>query len=200
MQILPEVFRTAAQTNAPLQALSAVAEDFHAPVHRVLDALPSYFDPYQTPEAMLPFLSRWVDLDWLSMRSNHDDDSGASVVPDRLRDLLANAAELSAQRGTAQGLCRFLHLATGVPGFTIEDVAGDFHVNVGVPASAAGQLSLVNRIVATMKPAHTTCRIELRAAQDGAEDTVDPPLKKQTVPEHPAHPPTAKNSAGAGGS
>ncbi|EMY35865.1 phage tail domain-containing protein, partial [Arthrobacter crystallopoietes BAB-32] len=79
-----------------------------------------------------------------------------------LRDLIASAAELSARRGTAEGLRRFLHLATGVSGFTIEDIPGAFHLNVGVPAAAAGQLPLVRRIVAATKPAHTTSSVELQ--------------------------------------
>ncbi|EMY32183.1 phage tail domain-containing protein, partial [Arthrobacter crystallopoietes BAB-32] len=69
LAILPEVFRTAAETNRPLQAFAAAAEELHAPAHRVLAGLTGYFDPYRAPEAMLSYLAEWVDLGWLAARS-----------------------------------------------------------------------------------------------------------------------------------
>ncbi|MCW2131619.1 phage tail protein [Arthrobacter sp. VKM Ac-2550] len=180
LNILPEVFRTAAHTNRPLQALAAAAADMHAPAHRVLADLPEYFDPYRAPERMLPYLARWVDLDWLATGVPGTAGSvGGTLRPDRLRDLVANAAELSASRGTAGGLRRFLHLATGVPGFSIDDVPGAFHLNVAVPAAAADQLLLIRRIVEGSKPAHTTCRIEIEAAGPEPQE----PEPEETEPE-----------------
>lgn len=184
LNILPEVFRTAAQTNRPLQALAAATADMHAPAHRVLADLPDYFDPYRAPERMLPYLARWVDLDWLAAGAPGTAGSaGGSLRPDRLRDLLANAAGLSASRGTAGGLQHFLRLATGVPGFTIDDVPGAFHLNVGVPAAAADQLLLIRRIVEGTKPAHTTCRIEIEAAEpEPDEHEADEPALEESGP------------------
>lgn len=164
LRILPEVFQTAAQTNRPLQALAAAAADMHAPAHRVLAELPAYFDPYRTPENMLAYLAQWVDLGWLVQR--FPGTPGSAPQPDRLRDLIAHSAELSARRGTAGGLRRFLHVATGIPDFTVEDVPGEFHLNVGVPVTAADQFVLIRRIVEGTKPAHTTCTIEITGAPD----------------------------------
>ena len=138
LNILPEVFQTAAQTNRPLQALAAAASDMHAPAHEVLANLPEYFDPYRAPESMLTYLAQWVDLGWLVQRVYGTADG--ALRPDRLRDLIANSAELSARRGTAGGLWRFLHLATGDPSFTVDDLPGEFRVNVGVPRVVANQM------------------------------------------------------------
>lgn len=159
LKILPEVFQTAALTNRPLQALAAAAADMHAPAHRVLAELPAHFDPYRAPEPMLAYLAQWVDLGWLVQRGPGT--AGSAPRPDRLRDLIANSADLSARRGTTGGLLRFLHMATGVPGFTVDIVAGEFHLLVGVPPRAAEQLLLIGRIVQNTKPAHVTSQIEM---------------------------------------
>ena len=161
-RILPEVFRVAAQASPPLRALIAVAESLHLPVHAVLEDLDGTVDPYRTPEAMLPYLSHWVDLEWLPPRGSAAEPGSTSAVPqDRLRELIAHAAELSAHRGTVEGLRRFLTLATRVEAYEIEDVPGAFHLVVGVPATAAGQLPLVRRIVAMTKPVHVTSELRL---------------------------------------
>ncbi|MFI7742510.1 phage tail protein [Kocuria rhizosphaericola] len=168
-RILPEVFRIAVRTSPPLRALVAVAEQLHQPVHAVLDDLDDIVDPYRAPEAMLPSLAHWVDLEWLALRgSTAEPGSSAAVPQDRLRELIAHAAELSAHRGTVAGLHRFLTLATGVDGYEIEDVPGAFHLTVGVPASAAGQLPLIQRIIATTKPVHVTS--ELRVLEPAEEE------------------------------
>lgn len=152
----------AAGTSAPLQALLAVAEDMQAPVRTILDEVHTVPDPGRSPSPLLPFLSHWVDLDWLTLPAPDAAGSGAPGVPlARQRDLIACAAQLSARRGTVDGLTRFLHLATGVPGFTVESVPGAFHIKVSVPAAAAGHLELVRRIVKGVKPAHVTDEIEV---------------------------------------
>ncbi|UVJ39192.1 phage tail protein [Arthrobacter sp. CJ23] len=162
--VLPEVFQVAADTSAPLQALLAVAEDLHAPVRGILDRIHTVPDPGRSPSSLIPFLSRWVDLDWLTLPGPDAAGSAAAGVPvSRQRDLIACAAQLSARRGTVDGLTRFLHLATGVPGFGVESVPGAFHIKVTVPAPAAGQLDLVRRIVKGIKPAHVTDEIEVGA-------------------------------------
>lgn len=162
LKVLPEVFQVAADTSSPMQALLAVAEDMHQPVRQVLDRIHTVPDPGRAPASLIPFLSRWVDLDWLTLPG--PDGSGSSGVPiARQRDLIAAAAQLSARRGTVDGLTRFLHLATGVPGFDVESVPGAFHIKVLVPAAAAGQLELVRRIVKGVKPAHVTDELEVRA-------------------------------------
>jgi phage tail-like protein len=163
LRVLPEVFQVAADTSPAMQALVAVAEDMHRPVREVLDSIHTVPDPGRAPASLIPFLSRWVDLDWLTLPDpGRPDSSRSGTIPlARQRDLIEAAADLSARRGTVDGLTRFLHLATGVPGFAVESVPGGFHIKVLVPPAAAAQLELVGRIVKGMKPAHVTDELEL---------------------------------------
>jgi phage tail-like protein len=164
LKVLPEVFQVAAATSPPLRALLAVAEDLHRPVREILDTVAKIPDPGQAPSSLIPFLSRWVDLDWLTLPDPEAAGSvGAAIPLARQRDLIAAASRLSARRGTVDGLTWFLNLATGVRGFTVEAVAGAFHIRVGVPADAASQLELVRRIVKGSKPAHVTDEVAVVA-------------------------------------
>lgn len=151
--ILPEVFTVSATRSAPLRALIAVTADLQAPVLDVLDAVDTLVHPYRAPGQLVPYLASWVDLDWLTGQTPG---SGSGIGPARQRDLVANAADLSARRGTPAGLVRFLHLATGIAGFGVVDDPGAFHVVVNVPADAARHVDLVERIVRVVKPAHIT--------------------------------------------
>lgn len=173
VRVLPEVFQVAAATSPPLRALLAVAEDLHRPVREILDAVATIPDPGRTPSSLVPFLSRWVDLDWLTLPDPEAAGSAGAGIPlVRQRDLIAAASQLSARRGTVDGLTRFLQLATGVRGFTVQSVPGAFHIRVGVPAAAAGQLELVRRIVKGSKPAHVTDEVvvlaEVAVVADGS--------------------------------
>ncbi|WP_084141328.1 phage tail protein [Cryobacterium roopkundense] len=114
----------------------------------------------------MPYLASWVDLDWLTGPTP----GGSGVDPARQRDLVANAADLSARRGTPAGLARFLQLATGVGGFGVVDDPGAFHVVVHIPADAAGQVDLVHRIVGVMKPAHITHDLVVDSAPPSLSD------------------------------
>ncbi|WP_159708073.1 phage tail protein [Arthrobacter sp. 18067] len=165
LTVLPEVFQVAADTSAPMQALLAVAEDMHQPVRQVLDRLHTVPDPGRAPASLIPFLSRWVDLDWLTLPGAEGAAVSSAIPITRQRDLIAEAADLSSRRGTVDGLTRFLHLATGVTGFDVESVPGAFHIKVLVPAEAAGQLELIRRIVKGVKPAHVTDDIEVRTGE-----------------------------------
>lgn len=163
LSILPEVFQVSAEQSAPLRALLAVTADFHAPVLDVLDSIDTVVHPYRAPTGLIGYLASWVDLDWLTGQGP----SGGSVIDAaRERDLIANAADLSATRGTPAGLTRMLQLATGCHGFGVTDRPGDFHVVVTVPAAAADQIDLVQRIVGAMKPAHITHEIVAPAPSD----------------------------------
>jgi len=123
----------------------------------VLDGIEQVVDAYRSPSRLVPYLSRWVDLDWLTMPGVDSTAGPERGIPTaRQRDLIANAAELSARRGTPAGVERFLQLATGIDGFEIRNVPGGFHLQVVVPAAAADQADLVRRIVHGIKPAHLT--------------------------------------------
>lgn len=160
LDLLPEVIRTTARPGSPLAALGGVADDLHAPVTAVLGRLDEVVDPFRASPALVRYLAGWVDLGWMpATESEASAREGASVTVSRLRDVLAASAELSARRGTPAGLARFLHLATGVDGFEVEDVPGAFHVRVHVPAAAADQVELVRLLVRSLRPAHVTSEV-----------------------------------------
>lgn len=193
VDLLPEVFRAAARPASPLAALGAAADEMRAPVVAVLDRLDAVVDPYRAPSALVPYLAGWVDLDWLVA----DGDAAVLGVPaDRLRDLVAAAAELSVTRGTPAGLARFLHLATGVPGFGVETDAAALHVVVAVPRAAADQSGLVARLVAVLKPAHVTAELAVpgAASPELPPDAPAPPSPPSPSPA-PSPPPSPAPSA-----
>jgi len=170
-QLLPVVFQRTLRPGGPLDALLDVMEALHAPSAAILARLHTFFDPYQTPDAFVPFLARWVDLDPLLSRPPEETlrqpgppwPSGTG----RLRESIAAAAYLSKWRGTARGLRRFLTITTGIEGWEIdEQVPGPdgrprpFHLRVRGPASAERYRTMVDRIVRWEKPAYATYELE----------------------------------------
>lgn len=160
-QLLPGIFqrsldfqRAQNAAGAPrgnvLAALLGVMETLHEPAEKTLLELHRYFLPDQTDDAFMPFLSQWVDLAWLAEGESHP---AASL--DQLRLLILKAGELSTQRGTRQGMLRFLRLATGLTGFQIEESQQDaYHILVTYPPKADPRL--VAAIVDHLKPAYVT--------------------------------------------
>ncbi len=163
-RLLPAAYQRAATPGSVLSALLGSMERLHAPSEEVLAAVDTLGAAYRAPDALVPFLTRWVALDHLGI---------AGVVPaGRLRDLVARGAYLARWRGTATGLCALLETATGVPGFTVEEpVDRPFHLVVRVPAPAVDRLELVRHLVALEKPAATTC--------DVAVDSTAPPTTEE---------------------
>jgi phage tail-like protein len=195
-QLLPWVFRRAAGEGGVLQALLAAMESLHAPDEAALAALDSLFDPRRTPARFVPFLARWVDLDWLfEAPATGRARVGAPGLPSgvgaaRLRELVAAAAYLSQWRGSARGLLLFLEIATGLRGFALDEDVLDtegrprpFHVRLRGPAAAAAQRALIARIVEFEKPAHVTYELSFEAPAVDAEAA-------PAVPPSPAASPT----------
>lgn len=166
--LLPAVLQRTVTPGNPIAVLLEVMEALHAPSEDVLAGLAGFFDPYRAPDDFLPYLARWLDLEWL-MASDPGHELPSDFVAlasgtGRLRALVATAVELSRARGTARGLVRFLTTATGVEGFAVEEQV-PFHVLVRVPAAARPYTALVRRIVEAQKPAYVT--YELRESDDG---------------------------------
>src|SRR5690606_12309810 len=115
--LLPEVFRRTLVRGGLLDGLLDVMHGLHEPSERVLRELPAYFDPYRTPDAFVPYLATWLDLDRFLGAPSDPFPAGSG----RLRELVANAARLSALRGTAAGLALFLEVATGLTGFAVRE-------------------------------------------------------------------------------
>lgn len=167
LSALPQVFVDAEVAGSPLAALIAAGDGMQHPVADLLDHLEVTANPFLASDALVCYLAAWVDLDWLTIPE--DANRARSTLPggvDPLRDLIAAAADLSARRGTAAGMVRFLELATRVSGYEVTD-AGGFHLRVAVPAEAEGAREVVARIVSVIKPAHVTA--ELSAPPGGGD-------------------------------
>lgn len=168
-------------------------ESLHEPSLRVLERLDATFDPYRTPDAFVPFLATWLDLERLFEPrfggSSSESDSPIATGRGRLRELTAAAAYLSKWRGTTKGLLRFLETATGESGFAVVEGVPDwegrprpFHVRVLAPESVRPYRGLIERIIDQEKPAYVTYELSIGAEDDGAPsrskenpETFDPP-------------------------
>lgn len=167
-RLLPVVFQRTAAPGSPLRGLLAVMEALHAQPEEVLAQIDIYFDPYRTPDSFVPYLARWVDLEWLVLGTSMGAEAVVSPPPfpsglARLRELIAAAAYHSSWRGTAYGLLSFLQMATGIAGFAIdEELAGPdgrprpFHIRVRAPKESARYRDLIDRIIRSEKPAYVT--------------------------------------------
>ena len=176
-QLLPAVFQQTLTEGNPLPALLEVMAALHEPCEATLQRLAETFDPRRTADPFVPFLARWVDLDWLGMGNGEQrlSPSGGRVPLDlgRLRELVAAAAYLSQWRGTAKGLLLFLQIATGIHGFSIDERVEDdsgvprpFHIRVHIPPGAAAFGATIARIINSEKPAYVTWE-PVYAAQGG---------------------------------
>ena len=165
-RLLPLVFQATVQPGNPLFAILDVMETMHAPSEYALDRLDVTFDPHRAPDAFVPYLASWVDLEvLLDIPRTESPTSMPSLSTGlgRLRELTAVAVTLSQWRGTRKGLCLFLETATGAKGFEVdEQVAGTdgkvkpFHLRIRAPKELAEHRILIERIVELEKPAYVT--------------------------------------------
>lgn len=177
--LLPEVFQRTLLPGSLLGGILDVMEALHDPDEQILAAIEAYFDPNRAPERFVPYLARWVDLERV-MGAVPAADPGAAWPAGlaQLRALIGAAAELSRWSGTLRGLVRFLELATGVGGFTVdEQVPGPdqrprpFHIAVHVPAGAERYSTLIARIVEAEKPAYVTYDLIFPAMPEGGSQS-----------------------------
>lgn len=180
-RFIPEIFARTLHAGNPLTALLEVIEILHEPVERILEVLDAHFSPYRTPDTFVPFLSKWVDLDWLfetpkrtvrskELQKRGEDDESVATIPTglgRLRELTAAAAYLSQWRGTVKGLVLFCEIAVGLRGFTIKEQIFDssghirpFHIQVQAPYEALPYRALLERIIEREKPAYVTFELD----------------------------------------
>ena len=152
-------------------SLTRAFDDAIAPIISTLDNLDSYLDPALTPEDFLDWLAGWVGL-----------------LPDetwpieRRRALVAVAADLYRNRGTAAGLSMHVRLLTAgeveiadsggsvwstTPG-TAAPGDGSYSVTVKVkpPKKGGVDQARIDALVAAAKPAHVTHHVEV--AQSGS--------------------------------
>lgn len=174
--LLPGVVQSALRDGGPMRALLEVMEALHEPSEEVLSSLDERFDPRRAPDAFVPFLARWVDLDHLF----EEGAEASGRLPEAielgpLRELVALATHLSRWRGTRRGLVLFLETATGERGFEVDErVRGDdgtvrpFHLRVTAPAGTHGRRALLEKIIEREKPAYVT--YELRFGDEAPPD------------------------------
>jgi phage tail-like protein len=168
-RLLPYVFQRAAQPGGLLAGLVGTMSALHEPSEAVLRDVDRYFDPRRAPDAFVPMLARWVDLDWVLEPHRRDEDAPAEPLASGigcLRELVAAAPHLARWRGTERGLVALLETAVGVRGFAVDagppDASGrvrPFHVRVLAPAAARPFESLIRRLVDVEKPAYATCAV-----------------------------------------
>jgi phage tail-like protein len=165
-RLLPPVYQVASDQRTPLDALLESMEKMHGPAEAVLDQLEIYFDPLRSPEAFVPYLASWVDLEpVLDMPRSRDSTRVPTLATGigRLRALTATAVTLSRWRGTRKGLLLFLQAALGMNNFMIEEETFGkdgkpiaFHIRITAPAESLPYRSLVQRIIELEKPAYVT--------------------------------------------
>lgn len=176
-RLLPNVFRRGVTPGSPLSAILEVMEGLHAPVEEVISRMDRYFSPYQTPDAFVPLLAQWVDLERFFLAETPE--GVALRVPQevgQLRELVAVAAQLSQWRGTRKGMELFLETGTGIAGFEIDEEVRDgegsvrsFHIRVRVPADARRYRALIEKIVEQERPAHLTYEVQYSDSKDQAQ-------------------------------
>ena len=180
-RLLPRVFRATIKDETPedrtpkdetpLGALLDLMAALQEPSEMAIENLDATFDPRRTADAFVPYLGGWVDLERLYDERPGDDVSAHPPIGPgmgRLRELVASAAWLSQWRGTSRGLVRFLEIATGVKGFTIEEELKDdhglplpFQIRVRGPKEAEPYKPLVERIIRSEKPAYVKFELVL---------------------------------------
>lgn len=177
--LLPPVMRAAVRPGSVEASLIAVMHAQLAPAEAVLADLPRHIDPRSCPDAFVPLLLRWLDLERIFTGTQQVGASNAthrsSAPLGRVRELIAAALTCSRWRGTAHGLQIFLRAATGLTGWQIDDAVRGadgrvraFHLQVTGPAAARPQAELVRRVVASEKPAYCTAAVRFTDAP--AED------------------------------
>jgi hypothetical protein len=197
-RLLPSVYQLALnpvegwvmEPDHRLGAILDAMEALHHPIEQILDGLDAWLDPRRTPDAFVPYLAGWVDLDRLAgagfrKRVAEAADARSAMAAGitaslpasgmaRLRELVAAASDLARWRGTARGLLRFLQVATGIQGFTVDEEPRDasgrrlpFHIVVHGPAAAEPMRPLIERIVDSEKPAYVRADIVLGGHQEG---------------------------------
>ncbi len=167
-RLLPGIFQQTIRPGGLLAALLNTMETLHAPSEAVLENLERYFDPYRTPDAFVPYLAGWVDLETLLVGVTEE--PNAATFPTgtgQLRELVAAAAFISRWRGTRKGLLRFLETATGTLGFEIDEQVPDengvlrpFHLHVRAPQTTQAHQGLIEQVIELEKPAYVTYTLE----------------------------------------
>jgi phage tail-like protein len=152
-----------------VQRMTGAFDDILAPIFSSLDNLEAYVDPDLAPEDFLLWLGDWVGLAL-----------DESWPVERRRAVVAAAAGLYRVRGTARGLAAYLQILTGASveieetGGTVYSTGSDVEppgspnfamvVRFHMADSSSVDMTRLEALVRTAKPAHVVHRIEVVAA------------------------------------
>ncbi len=175
-RLLPRVFQRTLRPGSPLTAIVELMSALQHPIEEALARQSIHFDARRASAKFVPFLSRWVDLDYLLAATSQSFSSRRyqptlSTGHGRLRELIATTAQLSRWRGTSHGLVSFLITATGDPGFEIEENPIDeegrpraFHLTIRAPEGSRRYRTLLERIIEHEKPAYVSYELRFGGA------------------------------------
>jgi phage tail-like protein len=142
-----------------------IFESILEPLERMIDHVEGYFDPRLAPEAILPWLAGWLGMaldDHLNVKQQ--------------RELIQSAATLYLWRGTRRGMAEAVRICAGVEPVIIEpgDPEGGaglpphvFAVVIEAPDPSTIDRALLERMIDSQKPAHTSYVLDIRRA-DGS--------------------------------
>jgi len=175
-RLLPTVIRRTIRQSNPLPAILEAMSALHEPSEALLTRLDGIFNPFRTPDAFVPFLARWLDLERIFDEAQAPAAGGRAPITTGtgcLRALTAAASYLSQWRGVKKGLDHFLEIATGTQGFTIEEqfIGTDgapipFHLRVIAPEAVKPHRALIERVIESEKPAYVTYELAFEPTQE----------------------------------
>jgi P2-related tail formation protein len=125
-------------------------------LEQVIDGLATLYDPAETPEEFLPWLSKWTAL---SLR--------ADMSVEQQRKFVAQVIQLYQYRGTQENLQELLKLyVDATPTIVVDDkVPYFFHVTIKLPRMDVQyiqrQFEIAQALVELEKPAHTNYELVL---------------------------------------
>ncbi len=103
IRYLPAIYREGVRRRLFLELALAALDSELGRAEEIMAGLPALFDPAVAPPEWLPWLATWLDFDLIE-----------EWPTDATRRNIVDAVELYAQRGTAEGLRRYLKLYAGV--------------------------------------------------------------------------------------
>jgi phage tail-like protein len=182
---MPTMYQLSARPGSPIHAVLGVMEALHAPDEAILEGIDGVVDPYRTPDVFVPWLTRWMGLEWLVADPDADAQQrgSASFEPGvgRLRDVVAVGHALAQWRGTEVALHLLLRAATGLDGFTVTEPSDrPFHLVVTAPDEGRAHETVMRRAIEAMKPAACTAELVFAPGSDAPTPEAHP------VPEPPA--------------
>lgn len=130
----------------------AIFESILTPVEWQVDHFDLYLNPKTTPEGFLPWLANWFSITF-----------GPGWTVEQQREMLAEAHDIFARRGTKWALSRVLEIYTGKSPEILDGVEENedpFTFTVKIPLTLKEvNRELIEQIVDANKPAHTNYKL-----------------------------------------